>query len=199
MWSKTEVLSIDEGPRRVRLWTAKATISARRIVYATGYDSRRYWPGDRGSLHCTYAVVSEPLAAFPGWPKGMLIWETARPYFYARQTADGRAMIGGADSAFASDHKRDGLVERRVAKVVRRFKRLFPDIPFEPACAWAGTFGESPDGMPYIGQPPGRTNAYFAIGYGGNGITFSTIASRLITDLCLGRPNDDAGVFGFDR
>ena len=83
--------------------------------------------------------------------------------------------------------------------VVRRFKRLFPDIPFEPACGWAGTFGESPDGMPYIGQPPGRTNAYFAIGYGGNGITFSTIASRLISDLYLGRPNADAGVFGFDR
>jgi glycine/D-amino acid oxidase-like deaminating enzyme len=129
----------------------------------------------------------------------MLIWETARPYFYARQTHDGRAMIGGADSAFASDHKRDGLVERRVARVVRRFKRLFPDIPFEPAYGWAGTFGESPDGMPYIGQPPGRGSAYFAIGYGGNGITFSTIASRLITDLYLRRANADAGVFGFDR
>jgi glycine/D-amino acid oxidase-like deaminating enzyme len=198
-WSKTEVLSIDETYGGVRLMTAQATVSARRIVYATGYDSRRYWPDDPGSLHCTYAVVSEPLASFPGWPSGMLIWETARPYFYARQTEDGRAMIGGADSAFAADHKRDGLVQRRVARVARRFQRLFPDIPFEPAYGWAGTFGESPDGMPYIGQPPGRSSAYFAIGYGGNGITFSTIASRLITDLYLGRANADAGVFGFDR
>ncbi|HEX4146520.1 MAG TPA: FAD-binding oxidoreductase [Pirellulales bacterium] len=198
-WAPSEVLSIDEKGGRVRLTTAQGTLSARRIVYATGYDSRRYWPDDPGSLHCTYAAVSEPLASFTGWPRGMLIWETARPYFYARQTEDGRAMIGGADSAFASDHKRDGLIERRVASIVRRFKRLFPDIPLEPAYGWAGTFGESPDGMPYIGQPPGRDNAYFAIGYGGNGITFSTIASRLISDLCLGRANADADVFGFDR
>ena len=38
-----------------------------------------------------------------------------------------------------------------------------------------------------------------ALGYGGNGITFSMIAARLITDLILQRPNDDAAVFRFDR
>ena len=37
------------------------------------------------------------------------------------------------------------------------------------------------------------------IGYGGNGITFSVIAARLIADLYLGRPNADASVFAFDR
>jgi glycine/D-amino acid oxidase-like deaminating enzyme len=40
---------------------------------------------------------------------------------------------------------------------------------------------------------------YFALGYGGNGITFSMIAARLILDLYLGRPNQDAAVFAFDR
>ncbi len=191
--------AVDETAGGVCLKAAAGTVRARRVVYATGYDSRRYLSHDPGSLHCTFAVVSEPVGSFAGWPSGMLIWETARPYFYARQTDDGRAMIGGADSAFASDHQRDSLIERRTAKVVRRFQRLFPDIQFEPALAWAGTFGESPDGMPYIGRPHGRDRAYFAIGYGGNGITFSTIASRLISDLYLGRPNADAGVFGFDR
>ncbi|HTU26357.1 MAG TPA: FAD-binding oxidoreductase [Pirellulales bacterium] len=198
-WGQTEVVEIDEAAGGVCLSTADGRISARRIVYATGYDSRRYLASDRGTLHCTYALASEPLGTTTGWPEGMLIWETARPYFYARQTADGRAIVGGADSAFASDHERDGKVERRAEQVVRRFRRLFPDIPFQPAYAWAGTFGESPDGLPYIGQPSGRPNAYFAIGYGGNGITFSTIASRLVSDLLLSRPTSDADVFGFDR
>jgi glycine/D-amino acid oxidase-like deaminating enzyme len=53
--------------------------------------------------------------------------------------------------------------------------------------------------LAYIGQPPGRPRAYFALGYGGNGITFSVIAGKLISDLFLGRPNPDADVFKFDR
>jgi glycine/D-amino acid oxidase-like deaminating enzyme len=40
---------------------------------------------------------------------------------------------------------------------------------------------------------------YFALGYGGNGITYSMIAARLLTDLFLQRPNDDAAVFCFER
>ncbi|MCE9544203.1 MAG: FAD-binding oxidoreductase [Planctomycetia bacterium] len=183
----------------MRLHTAHGSIAARRIVYATGYHSHRYLKNDGGSLHCTYAVASEPLRSFAGWPGDSLIWETARPYFYARQTADVRAIIGGQDTLFSSDHQREGFIERKTAALVRRFARLFPAIYFEPACAWAGTFDESPDGLAYIGQVPHRPSAYFAIGYGGNGITFSAIASRLITDFYLGRPNDDVAVFRFER
>lgn len=198
-YSRTEATSIDESQVPVRLATPSGTVAAERVVYATGYDSQRFLQHEPGSLHCTFAVVSQPLESLAGWPDGVLVWETARPYFYARLSDDGRAIIGGADTSFASDHKRDALIERKAGQLARRFRRLFPQIPFQPEFAWAGTFGESRDGLAYIGQPPGRPRAYFALGYGGNGITFSAIASRLICDLYLGRPNDDAAVFGFDR
>ncbi|MCE9553981.1 MAG: FAD-binding oxidoreductase [Planctomycetes bacterium] len=198
-FARSEVSEIDEQPTRVTLRTAEGSIAARHIVYATGYGSHRYLKEDEGSLHCTYAVASEPLTTTAGWPEGSLVWETARPYFYARQTADGRAIIGGEDTLFSSDHKRESLIERKAAALVQRFEKLFPQILFRTACAWAGTFGESKDGLAYIGQVPGRPSAYFAIGYGGNGITFSAIAARLITDLYLKRPNDDAALFRFGR
>ena len=35
----------------------------------------------------------------------------------------------------------------------------------------------------------------FALGYGGNGITFSVIAAELIRDWWTGRPNPDAALF----
>ena len=168
-------------------------------MFATGYDSHRYLSRRAGSLHCTYATVSEPIADFSGWPESSLVWETARPYFYARQTADGRAMIGGEDTPFSNDHERDSLLGRKTTRLQRRFHRLFPAILFEPAFAWAGTFGESKDGLAYIGQPCNRPKVYFAIGYGGNGITFSTIAAKLITDLYFDRPNGDAPIFRFGR
>jgi len=46
---------------------------------------------------------------------------------------------------------------------------------------------------------PGHERVYFALGYGGNGITFGMIAARLLTDLFLQRPNADAAVFCFER
>jgi glycine/D-amino acid oxidase-like deaminating enzyme len=42
-------------------------------------------------------------------------------------------------------------------------------------------------------------HGYFALGYGGNGITFSWIAANILLDLFLERPNPDAELFRFDR
>lgn len=197
--SHVAMFDTDEDAAGIQVRTSQGQIAARQIVFATGYESHRYLSQSPGSLHSTYAMVSEPVTDFSGWPDGSLVWETARPYFYARQTPDGRAMIGGEDTLFSNDHERDRLLERKVVLLQKRFHTLFPAMSFTPAYAWAGTFGESKDGLAYIGQPPGRPNAYFAIGYGGNGITFGMIAARLITDLYFGRPNDDAPIFRFGR
>ena len=42
-------------------------------------------------------------------------------------------------------------------------------------------------------------HTYFALGYGGNGITFSLIAAEIIRDVFLGRKNLDAPLFRFGR
>jgi glycine/D-amino acid oxidase-like deaminating enzyme len=46
---------------------------------------------------------------------------------------------------------------------------------------------------------PEWPHAYFALGYGGNGITMSLTAAELIRDHYLGRDNPDAKIFAFDR
>jgi glycine/D-amino acid oxidase-like deaminating enzyme len=67
------------------------------------------------------------------------------------------------------------------------------------AYSWAGTFGETKDGLAYIGENARFANAYFALGYGGNGITYSLIAAEIIRDLYIGRRNPDAEIFTFHR
>jgi glycine/D-amino acid oxidase-like deaminating enzyme len=39
---------------------------------------------------------------------------------------------------------------------------------------------------------------YFALGYGGNGITFSVIAAEMIKDMYLDKYKED-NIFKFDR
>ena len=174
-------------------------VTAGSVVLAGGYESVNWVDQNLAKLQTTYVVTSEPLLSSAGWPEACLVWETAHPYFYARQTQEGRAMIGGEDSDSAEDHQDSNLVQAKAERLQRRFHELFPALPFVPAYAWAGTFAESKDGLAYIGSPPGRDKQYFALGYGGNGITFGLIAARLIADLVVGRPNEAAAVFRFGR
>jgi glycine/D-amino acid oxidase-like deaminating enzyme len=76
---------------------------------------------------------------------------------------------------------------------------MFPAITADADWRWGGTFGETEDGLPYIGTVRQFPHGYFALGYGGNGITFSWIAANILLDLFLGRPNPDAELFRFDR
>jgi glycine/D-amino acid oxidase-like deaminating enzyme len=76
---------------------------------------------------------------------------------------------------------------------------MFPAIELEVAFRWAGTFGETKDGLPYIGQIRQMPHCHFALGFGGNGIIYSIIAAEIIRDALLQRPNRNARLFGFDR
>ncbi|MEO7414762.1 MAG: FAD-dependent oxidoreductase [Opitutaceae bacterium] len=187
-------------PRGVELLTERGTrVRARQVVVATGYEALSDLRGAPTSLHSTYAIVSEPLTSFAGWPRQRMMWETARPYLYLRATEDGRAMLGGYDEPFRDPRRRDELLTWKTQLLARKFKRILPKIDFEVAYAWTGTFAETPDGLPYIGEHPDHPRMYFALGYGGNGITYGFIAAEIITALCLGRKNPDAGIFRFGR
>ncbi|HET7239870.1 MAG TPA: FAD-dependent oxidoreductase, partial [Gemmatimonadales bacterium] len=100
---------------------------------------------------------------------------------------------------FATAQQRRRLLLRQTRRVETQFRRLFPGIRFDVDWRWGGTFGDTEDGLPYIGTVRQFPNGYFALGYGGNGITFSWIAANLLLDRFLDRRNPDLGIFGFDR
>ena len=76
---------------------------------------------------------------------------------------------------------------------------MFPLIPFRAEFSWAGVFGSTKDGLPYIGQYKRLANSFFALGFGGNGITFSQMAGEIIASLIKGKRNKDVELFSFDR
>jgi glycine/D-amino acid oxidase-like deaminating enzyme len=198
-FAHTKVEQVTLTGEGFELRTTEGVVRCRRVVVAAGYATGKFLGRQMGDLDTTYAAASAPLSTTDGWPAQCLIWETARPYFYARQTDDGRAIIGGADTERPDDHASPSRTKRKVASLIEKFQQLFPAIPYRPEFEWAGTFGNTRDGLPYLGQLPGRKNEYFLLAYGGNGTTFSAIGAKLIADLIVGRPNLDATLFGFDR
>jgi glycine/D-amino acid oxidase-like deaminating enzyme len=127
------------------------------------------------------------------------MWNTARPYFYLRTTSDHRIVFGGCDEPFADPARRDKKLGEKTRQLEKQFADLFPALAFRGEFAWTGTFAETRDGLPCIGSAYTGSRIFYALGYGGNGITFSQIAARILRDLCLEKSNLDAALFRFDR
>lgn len=201
VYDRTEIVSIKHNRQNVELKTKEGyTLQAKKLVYATGYDVAKYISQPVVKLQSTYAVISEVLnLKKPLWAGDMLLWNTAHPYLYMRTTPDNRILVGGRDEDFYSPGKRDALLSAKTKRLVKDFKKLFPAIPFVPEFSWAGTFGSTKDGLPFIGPYKKLPNSFFALGFGGNGITFSLIAAQIITDILLKKNNPDAKLFSFDR
>jgi glycine/D-amino acid oxidase-like deaminating enzyme len=199
LFSHTPARDIRQEDGRLLVVTDRGDMRARWVVYAMGYEMPAPLRAGMVALHSTYALVTEPLEDLAPWQDECIVWETSRPYFYMRATDDRRVMIGGADTPFKDAAWRERLMAGRLQRLERRLSQLLPSIPTETAFVWAGTFGETRDGLPYIGPMADCPQALYALGYGANGITFGAVAARILRDLCLGRPNDDARLFRLDR
>jgi glycine/D-amino acid oxidase-like deaminating enzyme len=109
-------------------------------------------------------------------------------------------LVGGADIAFKNPAVRDRRLPSRIRVLRSRYAKMFPDEPeFVPEFAWTGTFGESADGLPYIGPFAGAPGCLLAMGFGGNGITWAMLATELLCDRLCGRANPIEPLFAFDR
>jgi len=116
-----------------------------------------------------------------------------------RITKDNRIIVGGRDEEFYNPTRRDRLIKRKTALLKKDFLKLFPAVDFIPEFSWTGTFGSTQDALPYIGTYTKTPHTYYALGFGGNGITFSLIAAEIITDLICGKKNKDASLYAFNR
>lgn len=108
-------------------------------------------------------------------------------------------MVAGKDDDSNDPQLRSARLPKKVAALTRKLYAMFPGIDFRPDCVWGGTFAESPDGLPYIGPHPRFPAGLFALGYGGNGITFGLIAARLLSQHIQGHPHPDETIFRLDR
>jgi glycine/D-amino acid oxidase-like deaminating enzyme len=201
IYDRTPVLKTEQKKNGVVLHTQNGfTVKAGHVVYATGYEVVEMIDKKIVDLQSTYAVISEQYSDRSlFWKDEVLLWNTADPYLYMRTTPDGRIIAGGRDENFHQHTKRDQLIPKKAKQLAADANKIFPGLNFKTEFTWTGTFGATKDGLPYIGAYSKIPNSYFALGFGGNGITFSVVAARIITDLILGKENKDAAIFAFDR
>ncbi len=177
-----------------------ARVRCAHLVIAAGYEGQRHLDQRVARNRSSYAFITDPLPAGQGLLRDCVVWESARPYLYARGTPDGRVLFGGEDDRIDIPARRDARLAGKTARLRAKARVLLPALDIEPAFAWAGTFAETVDGLPFFGAHEQHgPRVLFAMAYGGNGITYSQIGAGLLLDTIRGRRHPCARLFSFDR
>jgi glycine/D-amino acid oxidase-like deaminating enzyme len=196
IWAPVEVATVEADGGEVVLQTRTGqVVVAGSAVFCTGYELLRGVPTRGHSLVSTWVLATGPGARYPEWLDRTLVWEASDPYLYLRTAPGGRLLVGGEDEPPAERHDIERVSARKFRRLDQKLRTLLPDIRFQAGHRWAGTFGDSVSGLPRIDAVPGLPRCYYAMGFGGNGITNSMIAAQIIGAAIAGRADPDADVF----
>lgn len=165
-------------------------IIAKHVIIAAGYEGLEFKKEKNADITSSYAIVTNPVEDF--WYNRTLLWETARPYFYARTTHDNRIIFGGLDESTEFVDRRDSMLLHKRDQLVMEFNKLFPDIQIEPEYYLGAFYGGTHDGMPIIGMYDEYPQCYFLYGYGDNGTVYNMALAKIIRDIIVN--NDRANL-----
>ncbi len=196
IFEQTSISRVIESDRLLAVIDEQTAIECDHIVYTTGYTENRFTDnlGSYADLVRSFALVTKPVSPDKEMPTDAMIWDAKRPYLYVRTCPGRRMLIGGLDE----DQKEipsEARMKKRAEELIDELNKLFPGYDFETEFIWGARFGESGDGLPFIGKIPGEKNRYLLLGYGGNGTVYSSIGSSVIMNCIEGREDIYASLF----
>jgi glycine/D-amino acid oxidase-like deaminating enzyme/nitrite reductase/ring-hydroxylating ferredoxin subunit len=192
IFEHTESEEVKDSPLSVR--ANGHTISCEYVVIAThtplmgktgmasalGLQTKLY-------LYTSYAVGGRlPGGAVPE----ACFWDTADPYHYLRVDAHrgfDYAIYGGRDHKTGQQAQTAACFEG----LEQDARAILPQLDITHR--WSGQVVETNDGLPFIGET--STHQFAATGYGGNGMTFGTLAGMMARDFATGRKNPWSALF----
>jgi len=194
--SPVEVTQAASDPDGVTLLTdAGHAVRCRTVVFCCGYEFPEGVPTPGAKVISTWALATRPQATAPAWLVDTLVWEASDPYLYFRMGRDGRLIVGGEDEVDPTAHDDPAKLKRKCQTISARLKTLMPSLAFEIDYSWAGAFGESASGLPNIAPVPDMAHAWAVMGFGGNGITYSVIASQIVAAAVRGEADPDVDLY----
>ena len=208
VYENTEVIDIRNENKGVVLTTTNGfKIKANKVIIATGYEGRRNFKKKSAILTRTFTIVTKPVNEFRNWYNQCIIRDAENAYTYIRTTNDNRIIIGGEDEKVGGERSKmsnlsneDALSYTKYERLYNKLISLFPDLEnIEIEFTFSGLFGETKDGLPYVGEHKDYPNHYFNLGYGSNGIIYGLIGAKLLRDLYFGSNPPILNLFKIDR
>ena len=188
--SPVQEITRDGAGFRVR--TPGGTLRARVVAVATGgYTGQGLHRRLRSRVMpvLSNSVVTRPLTAgeieAAGLRTRQVITDTRTLRHYYRLLPDDRLQIGSRSAITGADASNPRHLQLLLAGLHGKFPAL-RDVPIE--YSWWGWVDVSHDMMPRVVRPDPAVPLCYALGYGGNGVSYSAQAGRRLAALAAGRP-----------
>lgn len=176
------------------LRTPGGTVRAKRVAVCTGgYTGQQLTPLLKNKVMpiLSNTVVTRPLTAAEleatQFRSKTFLTDTRTLRFYYRLLPDNRLQLGSRSAIHGADAQHPKHLKLLLDAIARKFPPL---AGIQIDYSWWGWVDVSHDMMPRITQPDAAQNIWYAVGYGGNGVAFSTWAGKRLAQRVVGQ---DAG------
>jgi len=178
------------------LQTPGGVVRAKRVAVCTGgYTGQALNPLLKNKLlpilsnSVTTRVLTAAEIAACNFRSHTFMTDTRTLRFYYRLLPDNRLQLGSRSSITGADAADPGHLKLLTDAIARKFPPL-AGIQIEHS--WWGWVDVSHDMMPRITRPDPAQTVWHALGYGGNGVSFSTWAGKRLAQRVAGKDGQDA-------
>jgi glycine/D-amino acid oxidase-like deaminating enzyme len=203
VFEQSRVTRVRPRRRTVDIKTEGGTVTASKVVLATGYPTDDFKPLRRRFTRCDeYVVLTSELPA-------AVRREMASPEVILRDTASpdhwmhwigNRVLFAGADQASVPDRVRERALIQRTGQLMYELSVMRPAISgLMPEYSWDVEGSKTIDGVPYYGPHRNYPHHYFAFSGGTGGLGLSFAAARIILRHYQGTPDKADEPLSFTR
>jgi glycine/D-amino acid oxidase-like deaminating enzyme len=204
IFERSTVKKVTFGRKDVEIIVDGGTIRARTVVIATGTATALFKPLRRHFKEReAYISLTEPLPAAMRRQFGdpsLAIRDVRVPPRRLRWTPDDRLIPSGADQEAVPARTRDAVVVQRTGQLMYELLTMYPVISgLKPEYGWEASYGETADGLMYIGPHRNYPRHLFALGATPHSATGAFLSARILLRALQDRPENGDEVFGWAR
>jgi glycine/D-amino acid oxidase-like deaminating enzyme len=203
-FERSPVTAVRPGARKVDVVLAGGRVTADVAVITTGVATAEFKPLRRHfKARETYLALTEEVPAAIRKQLGRrdsTIRDARSPRHRVTWTADSRLLVAGGDQDRTPERTRPAVLVQRTGQLMYDLLMMYPAISgLQPVYGWDLPYGETADGLMYIGPHRNYPRHLFALGSGGDSITGAFVAARMLTRAVRGETEKGDDVFGWTR
>jgi glycine/D-amino acid oxidase-like deaminating enzyme len=203
-FERTPVKKVKFGRKQVEVFVDGARLTAQTAVVTTGSATPEFRQLRRHfTRRESYLVLTEPMPLAMRKTVGSrsaAIADMRSPRHRIRFTDDDRILVSGADQEQTPPRTRAATLVQRTGQLMYELLTMYPAISgLMPEFGWERPYGQTADGLPYIGPHRNFPRHLFALGGSSDSVTGAFLAARILTRHLQGSPEKGDAVFGWTR
>jgi glycine/D-amino acid oxidase-like deaminating enzyme len=203
-FERTPVKRVTFSRTGVQVLVDGGTVRAGTAVITTGTATAEFKALRRHfTRRESYLVMTEPVPApirKQILPAGLTLRDTMTPRHRVRWTADHRLLVAGGDQDETPARGKPAAIVERSMELMYTLLTMYPAIlGLRPEFGWEMAYGDTADGLMYIGAHRNYPHHLFALGSGGDSVTGAFLAARILSRALAGAPAKGDDVFGWTR